>query len=62
MPILGNDFNLALAALLLATVMVLVGNLAADLAYAARPADLLPMNHWRDALRDKRVAISGRCC
>ncbi|HUK07591.1 MAG TPA: ABC transporter permease [Stellaceae bacterium] len=33
--ILGNDFNLALAALLLATVMTLLANLAADLAYAA---------------------------
>ena len=33
--ILGNDFNLALAGLLLATVTVLLGNLAADLAYAA---------------------------
>ena len=33
--ILGNDFNLALAGLLLATVMVLVSNLAADIAYAA---------------------------
>ena len=30
----GNDFNLALAGLMLATVMVLLGNLAADLAYA----------------------------
>ncbi|HEY3916200.1 MAG TPA: ABC transporter permease [Stellaceae bacterium] len=33
--ILGNDFNLALAGLLLATTMVLLGNLAADIAYAA---------------------------
>jgi peptide/nickel transport system permease protein len=33
--ILGNDFNLALAGLLLATVMVLISNLAADIAYAA---------------------------
>ncbi len=33
--ILGNDFNLALAGLLLATAMVLIGNLGADLAYAA---------------------------
>ena len=33
--ILGNDFNLALAALLFATVMTLVSNLAADIAYAA---------------------------
>ena len=31
----GNDFNLALAGLLLATLMVLIGNFAADLAYAA---------------------------
>jgi peptide/nickel transport system permease protein len=33
--ILGNDFNLALAGLLLATAMVLLANLAADIAYAA---------------------------
>jgi peptide/nickel transport system permease protein len=33
--ILGNDFNLALAALLLATLLVLLSNLAADIAYAA---------------------------
>jgi len=33
--ILGNDFNLALAALLIATVMTLASNLAADIAYAA---------------------------
>ena len=33
--ILGNDFNLALAGLLVATTMVLLGNLAADVAYAA---------------------------
>lgn len=32
--ILGSDFNLALAALLLATVMTLLSNLAADMAYA----------------------------
>jgi len=32
--ILGNDFNLALAALLLATFMTLLANLAADIAYA----------------------------
>jgi peptide/nickel transport system permease protein len=32
--ILGNDFNLALAGLLLATLMVLLGNLAADIGYA----------------------------
>jgi peptide/nickel transport system permease protein len=33
--ILGNDFNLALAGLLLATLLVLLANLAADIAYAA---------------------------
>ncbi|MGH7005677.1 MAG: ABC transporter permease subunit, partial [Alphaproteobacteria bacterium] len=33
--ILGNDFNLALIGLLFATLLVLIGNLAADLAYAA---------------------------
>jgi peptide/nickel transport system permease protein len=33
--ILGNDFNLALAGLLLATATVLLANLAADIAYAA---------------------------
>jgi peptide/nickel transport system permease protein len=33
--VLGNDYNLALAALLLATIMTLVSNLAADIAYAA---------------------------
>jgi peptide/nickel transport system permease protein len=32
--ILGNDYNLALVGLLFATLLVLVGNLAADLAYA----------------------------
>ena len=32
--IMGNDFNLALIALLLATLVTLVGNLLADLAYA----------------------------
>ncbi len=32
--VMGNDFNLALAALMLATVMVLVANLLADLVYA----------------------------
>jgi peptide/nickel transport system permease protein len=32
--ILGNDFNVALAALLFATVLVLLSNLAADIAYA----------------------------
>jgi peptide/nickel transport system permease protein len=33
--ILGNDFNVALAGLLLATLLVLLSNLAADIAYAA---------------------------
>jgi peptide/nickel transport system permease protein len=33
--ILGNDFNLALAGLLFATLVVLLSNLAADIAYAA---------------------------
>jgi peptide/nickel transport system permease protein len=33
--ILGNDYNLALVGLLFATLLVLVGNLAADLGYAA---------------------------
>jgi peptide/nickel transport system permease protein len=33
--VLGNDYNLALAGLLLATAMTLLSNLAADLAYAA---------------------------
>jgi peptide/nickel transport system permease protein len=33
--ILGNDFNLALAGLLLATAMVLIANIAADIAYTA---------------------------
>jgi len=33
--ILGNDYNLALAGLLLATAMTLLANLAADIAYAA---------------------------
>ena len=48
--ILGNDFNLALAGLLLATVMVLVGNLAADIAYAAiDPRIAYAMKRWRDA-------------
>ncbi|MGE3231355.1 MAG: ABC transporter permease [Hyphomicrobium sp.] len=32
--VMGNDFNLALAGLMLATLMVLVANLLADLAYA----------------------------
>lgn len=33
--IMGNDFNLALTALMLATLVTLAGNLGADLAYAA---------------------------
>ena len=33
--VMGNDFNLALVALLLATVLTLIGNLIADLAYMA---------------------------
>jgi peptide/nickel transport system permease protein len=33
--ILGNDYNLALVGLLFATLLVLVGNLAADMGYAA---------------------------
>ncbi|HJT05975.1 MAG TPA: ABC transporter permease [Stellaceae bacterium] len=33
--ILGNDFNLALAGLLFATLLVMLSNLAADIAYAA---------------------------
>jgi peptide/nickel transport system permease protein len=33
--IMGNDYNLALAALLLATVMTLLGNLLADIGYVA---------------------------
>ena len=33
--ILGNDYNIALVGLLLATLMTLVGNLMADLGYAA---------------------------
>ena len=32
--VMGNDYNLALAALLLATVVTMVANLVADLAYA----------------------------
>lgn len=32
--VMGNDYNLALAALLLATAVTMLGNLAADLAYA----------------------------
>jgi peptide/nickel transport system permease protein len=31
--VMGNDYNLALAALLLATVVTMLANLAADLAY-----------------------------
>jgi peptide/nickel transport system permease protein len=33
--ILGNDYNIALVGLLLATLMTLAGNLLADLGYAA---------------------------
>jgi peptide/nickel transport system permease protein len=33
--VMGNDYNLALVALLFATALTLVGNLVADLAYAA---------------------------
>jgi peptide/nickel transport system permease protein len=32
--VMGNDYNLALAALLLATAVTMFANLAADLAYA----------------------------
>jgi peptide/nickel transport system permease protein len=32
--ILGNDFNVALVGLLVATLATLIGNLAADLAYS----------------------------
>ncbi len=32
--VMGNDYNLALAGLLLATAVTLFGNFAADLAYA----------------------------
>jgi peptide/nickel transport system permease protein len=32
--IMGNDYNLALVALLLATLVTLLGNLLADIAYA----------------------------
>ena len=32
--VMGNDYNLALAALLLATAVTMLANLAADLAYA----------------------------
>ena len=32
---MGNDYNLALVALLLATALTLIGNLLADVAYAA---------------------------
>ena len=43
--VMGNDYNLALAGLLLATAMTLVANLAADIAYAAAdPQDQLPMS------------------
>jgi peptide/nickel transport system permease protein len=43
--VLGNDYNLALAALLLATAFTLVGNLLADLAYV---------------LLDRRISLGGR--
>ncbi|GAB6054037.1 ABC transporter permease [Magnetospira thiophila] len=43
--VMGNDFNLALVALLLATAMTLLGNLLADLAYRA----LDPRIHFREA-------------
>ena len=43
--VLGNDYNLALAALLLATALTLAGNLLADLAYA---------------LLDRRISLAGR--
>jgi len=33
--IMGNDFNMALVALLFATLLTLIGNLAADIAYVA---------------------------
>ena len=33
--ILGNDFNMALVALLFATLLILVGNFLADIGYAA---------------------------
>ena len=33
--ILANDFNLALVGLLFATLLVLIGNFLADIAYAA---------------------------
>jgi len=33
--VMGNDYNLALVTLLFATVLTLVGNLIADLAYVA---------------------------
>ena len=42
--ILGNDFNLALLALLIVTLMILIGNLLADVAYA-----------WLDP----RISLSG---
>lgn len=45
--IMGNDFNLALIALLLATLVTLIGNLLADVAYVA----LDPRIHFRDAER-----------
>ena len=33
--IMGNDYNLALVGLLLATALTLIGNLLADIAYAS---------------------------
>ncbi|CCQ74023.1 ABC transporter permease [Magnetospira sp. QH-2] len=43
--VMGNDFNLALVTLLLATAMTLLGNLLADLAYMG----LDPRIHFREA-------------
>jgi peptide/nickel transport system permease protein len=43
--VMGNDFNLALVALLLATVVTLTGNILADVAYAAL---------------DPRISLAGR--
>jgi peptide/nickel transport system permease protein len=43
--VMGNDFNLALIALLLATVVTLMGNILADIAYAAL---------------DPRISLAGR--
>jgi peptide/nickel transport system permease protein len=47
--IMGNDFNLALIALLFATLLTLLGNLCADLAYAA----LDPRISYSDLERDR---------